>query len=217
MGAKWDWDESATEAAAGAGGYAGDDFDFTAVRWPMWLTASVFYSETRENSKGTGENVSVGCRIETPGPWKGHGFFQNFVYTNPSEKAQAIGRIGLGKLCTAAEFERGMDFDDLKDYSGLFDVQVDVEKSKGYPDKLTGTDWAPAGTKVSPEVCAGAAKRYKPEEPEGEAPTGSHRYNEGKGSVKDTDLDDEIPFATMGYASTRSRRSPLASIVQVPW
>ena len=42
------------------------------------------------------------------------------------------------------------------------------------------------------------------------------RKVDNRSAVKD-DFDDSIPFATTGYASTRSRRNPLASIREVSW
>ena len=195
--ARWDWDEAEVEAAASKGGkFDKSDFDIHGVQWPMWLECHVFYSKAKANSKGTGTNVSLGFEVLTDGPWKGFSFFQTFVFTNPSEKAQAMGRVALGKIAQAAELEPGMDFNELKDYAQDVDVECVVEASEEFGDKLVGQAWAKEGTKVSYTVCEGAAKRYKPKEAAKEEATGSHRYavDEPKEPVSDTDLDDDIPF-----------------------
>lgn len=195
MDFKYDWDEE-EEASP----FSGGDLDISKVGWPLWLQAAVIHAEMKENSKETGYNLSVRYALETPGPWCGTWVFQTFVFTHTvSEKAQAIGRSKIGRLCRSSGFPKGRVLDELPDYAKSLDVKVDVEHSKGYADKLTVVDWAPMGTKVDMPACEAAARRYAAQEP---APAGSHRYGvdtrpDGKPdptTVGDEPVEDDVPF-----------------------
>lgn len=195
--AKWDWD--AKVADEGDQRYPGDDFDFTKVEWPLWMTVKTFYSETKENSKKTGTNVSIGFRLVDPGPWKGYGFFQNFVFENPSAKAQALGRKDLQAIMQSAGLSAHNDTNDLAhrgpDGKGCeFDALVSVEPgNERFPeDRLRTTDWEHEGRGVSQSLLENARVRYASKEPakEPEPPRGG-RYAVDDGGKPDPTVIDE--------------------------
>ena len=107
-----------------------------------WYTAKISEAELKTTKAGNGQYINV--RYDITGPeYQGRVVFGMLNITNPSQKAEDIGRAQLGELLRAIGLPRIGDTDELIGH----DVQIKtkIQKSEEYGDKNVVTNWKSAG------------------------------------------------------------------------
>ncbi len=109
-------------------------------------------NELKETKSGDGEYLAVTFEVVKPGQFAGRKVWQNFNISNPSEKAQKIGREQVAGWARAAGKPNVRDSDELLDRP--FACKLDIEKGTGgYSDKNRIVGF------LTPEAASSAPKK----------------------------------------------------------
>lgn len=106
---------------------------------PGWYQARIVEAVGKTTKAGTGEYIAV--RYDITGPsHQGRVVYGNINHSNPSAKAEQIGRQQLGELMRAIGLSRISDTDEL--VGGVCEIKVDIRKGDGqYADSNEIKAW----------------------------------------------------------------------------
>lgn len=139
----------------------GNTGDFTPLP-DGWYSATISKAEIKQTKAGTGSYIAA--RYDITGPsHEGRVVFGNLNISNPSPKAEEIGRQQLGDLMRAIGLETVTDTDQL--IGGKCQIKLTTRKSGAYADANEIKSWK------APEGMASAAMP-KPSAP-AQAPAGA--------------------------------------------
>jgi hypothetical protein len=134
---------------------------------PGWYQARVAAVEARPNKANTGQYLAV--RYDIIGPThQGRVIYGNLNISNPSAKAEQIGRQQLGQLMMAIGLERISDTDQLiggtceikleiRPADGQYKASNDVKGWKALEARATSSSFAAAQPSAQPSAQPGAA------------------------------------------------------------
>ena len=128
-----------------------------------WYMARVTDAETRATKAGTGEYISV--RYDITGPThQGRVVYGNLNISNPSAKAEQIGRQQLGELMRAIGLAKISDTDQL--VGGVCELKITIRKGNDqYPDSNDIQAWKAVSSGPPASVAADAVTQQKQSPP----------------------------------------------------